>query len=89
LKLSPENRNKIIQQIENSKYFNLGHKPVEPVYQVVPHGYLTPKLYLDYPIPSGYCRETYQKLKAGYVSDYDIIYVSKTENKLTFQRLNQ
>jgi Tfp pilus assembly protein PilO len=88
LEISPKDKERIIQQLKNSKYFQDTVKDEHSLYSKRGSG-LTNKIYLDFEKNEFVCRETYQKLKMGYVSDYDIITISKTKNILTFERINE
>lgn len=87
LEISLEDKERIIQQLKSSKYFQDTVNDEHRLPSKSGSG-LTNKIYLDYEKNEFVCRETYQKLKMGYVSDYDIIKISKTENILTFERIN-
>ena len=88
LEISLKDKELIIQQLRNSKYFQDTVKEELSLYSKA-GSVLTNKIYLDYEKNELLRRETYQKLKMGYVSDYDIITISKTKNILTFERINE
>lgn len=88
LEISLKDKERIIQQLKGSKYFQDTVKDNHSLYSMAGSG-LTNKIYLDFEKNEFVCRETYQKLKIGYVSDYDIITISKTKNILTFERINE
>ena len=88
LEISLKDKERIIQQLKTSKYFQDTVKDDHSLYSKLGSG-LTNKIYLDFEKKEFVCRETYQKLKMGYVSDYDIIIISKTNNILTFERINE
>ena len=88
LEISLKDKERIIQQLKTSKYFQDTVKDDHSLYSKAGPG-LTNKIYLDFEKNEFVCRETYQKLKMGYVSDYDIILISKTKNILTFERINE
>jgi hypothetical protein len=88
LQISSRDKQKIFQQLRQSPFFK---DSVENDYSLpskVGDG-LTKKTYLDYESSDFVCRETYQNQRTGYVSDYDIITISKKDNILTFQRINE
>lgn len=88
LEISLKDKERIIQQLKNSKYFQDTVNDNHSLYPKSGSG-LTTKIYLDFEKNEFVCREAYQKLKMGYVSDYDIITISKTKNILTFERINE
>ena len=88
LEISSKDKERIIQEIKNSKYFQDTVRNEHSLYPKAGSG-LTNKIYLDFEKNEFVCRETYQKLKMGYVSDYDIITIYKTKNILTFERINE
>ena len=88
LEISLKDKEQIIQQLKGSRYFQDTVKDNNSLYSIANSG-LTNKIYLDFENNEYVCRETYQKLKMGNVSDYDIITISKTNNILTFERINE
>lgn len=87
LQISEKDKERIIRQIRNSPYFKGSANEDYTLSSEVGSG-LTKKIYCDYEKREVICRETYQKLRQGYASDYDIISISKTGNTLSFERMN-
>ena len=87
LEISSTDKEKIIQQIRNSKYFRDTLIDKEKLFSKSGNR-LTNKTYLDYEKDEFIIRETFQRLKIGYTSDHDIITISKNKNTLTFERIN-
>jgi len=88
LEISLKDKERIILQLKNSKYFQDSVKADHNLSLKAGRG-LTNKIYFDYEKNEFVCRETYQNLKIGYVSDYDIITIDKKNNILTFERINE
>ena len=88
LEISLQDKERITQQLKNSKHFqNIVNDDYSLLSEAGPG--LTKKIYRDYENDEFVRRETYQKIRMGYVSDYDIITISKTKNILTFERINE
>ena len=81
-------KQKIINQLRSSPYFQDSLVEDFDLLQTVESG-LVKKIFKDHETNDYLRRETYQKLKMGYVSDYDVITISKKENILTFERINE
>jgi hypothetical protein len=88
LQISKSDKEVIIQQLRYSPYFKDSISDDYNLQSEIGFG-LTKKIYRDYEKENIVCRETYQKLRTGYKSDYDIISISKTDNTLTFERINE
>jgi Tfp pilus assembly protein PilO len=88
LQISSKDKEKIIEQITNSKYFQDSIKEEHNLQWETGFG-LTKKVYKDYEKKDFVRRETYQKLQTGYKPDHDVITISKTDNILTFERINE
>jgi uncharacterized membrane protein YobD (UPF0266 family) len=88
LEISLKDKERIIRQLKNSKYFQDTVNDDNSLSSKVGTG-LTSKIYLDYENTEFLRRETYQKLKIGYVSDNDIITIFKKKNILIFERINE
>jgi hypothetical protein len=88
LQISSKDKEKIIQQLRNSNYLMDSVKEEFNLQWETGSG-LTKKIYKDYEKKDFVRRETYQKLKKGYKPDHDIITISKTDNILTFERINE
>lgn len=87
LEISLTDRNKIIQQIRNSKFFKDTLVDNSDLFSKSGNK-LTSKIYLDYEKNEFIRRETFQRLKLGYTSDHDIITIAKDKNSLIFERIN-
>ena len=87
LVISNGDKERITQQLRRSPYFQSSSGAGYRL-QSMTGSRLTKKSYLDYETKDAFFRETYQKLRMGYMYDYDIISISKTENILTFERIN-
>jgi hypothetical protein len=88
LQISPIDKERIIQQLRLSPYYKNSISDEYSLQSEVGFG-LTKKIYRDYERRNIVYRETYQKLRTGYKPDYDIISISKTNNTLTFERINE
>jgi hypothetical protein len=88
LEISLKDKERITRQLKNSKHFqNIVNGDYSLLSEAGPG--LTNKIYRDYENDEFVRRETYQKLRMGYVSDHDIITIYKTKNTLTFERINE
>ena len=87
LEISLKDKEQIIQQFKNSKYFQGTVNDDHSLSSKSGSG-LTNKIYLDYEKKNLFV-EDLPKTKMGYVSDYDIITIFKTKNILTFERINE
>ncbi len=87
LEITTSDKEKIIKQLTSSPYYigtvsesyNLPYKAENRIIA---------RMVKDYQMGDNIVRETYQKLREGYVSDHDVITVSKNHNVLTFERFN-
>lgn len=87
LEISPADKDRVINQIKQSPYFNDTLNPSYSLLSDVKDG-IAKKIYLDREINNVVTRESYQKPKMGYTFDYDIISITKERNTLTFERFN-
>lgn len=88
LNISTRDKELIIQQLRHSPYFKDSIRDDHNLQSEAGFG-LTKEIFRDYEKENIVCRETYQKLRSGYKPDYDIISISKTDNTLTFERINE
>jgi hypothetical protein len=88
LQISLKDKERIIKQFRASQYFQDSVTDDYNLPTKTGNG-LTKKVYRDYEKDDFIRRETYQKLRRGYVSDYDVITISKRDNILTFERINE
>jgi hypothetical protein len=88
LQISKSDKDLIIQQLRHSPHFKNSGNEGYNLQSKVGSG-LTKKIYRDYEKEDFVRREAYQKLRTGYKPDYDIITISKVDNKLTFERINE
>lgn len=88
LQISVADKAKIIQQLKNSDYF-VGRVTQSYYLPSKIESRITHKVIVDYEIADNVIRETYERLYEGYVSDHDIITISKNDNLLTCERFNE
>ncbi len=87
LEITTADKERIIKKLTNSPYY-IGSVSESYYLPSKVKSTITPKVTKDYKIGDNIVRETYQKLREGYVYDHDIITVSKSDNVLTFERFN-
>lgn len=88
LQISENDKTRIINQLRQSKYYTTDTTNQEYNLQNGLERGLTKRVFKDYEGKNYIRRESYEKLKQGYKPDFDIITISKTENRLTFERVN-
>lgn len=88
LQISLKDKERIVKQLRNSQYFQDSVTDDYSLQSEAGYG-LVKKIYRDYEKGDFVCRESYQKLRSGYVSDHDVITISKRDNILTFERINE
>lgn len=88
LEITTADKERIIKQLTSSSYY-IGTVSESHHLPSKVESYITPKVTKDYKIGQNIVRESYQRLRQGYVSDHDIITVSESNNVLTFERFNE
>ncbi|WP_152270725.1 hypothetical protein [Agriterribacter humi] len=88
LQITENDKNRLVNQLRQSGYFTTDTTIQEYNLQNELERGLSKRVFKDYERIDFIRRESYEKLKQGYKPDFDIITISKNDNKLTFERVN-
>ena len=90
LKISDHDKQEIIKNIINSKYFKTNKDSIADLQSQIPDGYNGPKIVQNYETENSFVREYYKPNEyQGYAPVFRRISISKTENKLNFEDIDE